>query len=137
MGVYLDHIVLNARDIESMLDFYTRVIGLSGVRIAEFHKGEVPFPSVRINEHTIIDLLPPALWNLNGDAENERSVNLNHFCLAVEARTWELLLRRLDEAEVEIISGPMTLFGARGEGISVYIDDPDGNRLELRYYESG
>ncbi|HEX5606554.1 MAG TPA: VOC family protein, partial [Candidatus Binatia bacterium] len=54
----LDHIVLNVSDIHRSLDFYTRVLGLSGERVEEFEAGTVGFPSVRINQRTIIDLFP-------------------------------------------------------------------------------
>jgi len=29
----------------------------------------------------------------------------------------------------------MKLSGAEGDGIAIYIHDPDGNQLEIRYYE--
>ena len=54
----LDHIVLNVSDIDRALDFYMRVLGLSGERVEEFKAGTVGFPSVRINPRTIIDLFP-------------------------------------------------------------------------------
>ncbi|HTF91925.1 MAG TPA: VOC family protein, partial [Verrucomicrobiae bacterium] len=54
----LDHIVLNVKDIDRSLKFYTEVIGLEGERVAAFRDGKVGFPSVRINETTIIDLFP-------------------------------------------------------------------------------
>ena len=39
-----------------------------------------------------------------------------------------------DLAGVELEMGPLELDGARGVGTGVYIRDPDGNRVELRYY---
>ena len=52
----MDHIVLNVGDIDRSLKFYTEVLGLAGERIEEFKAGKVGFPSVRINQDTIIDL---------------------------------------------------------------------------------
>ena len=34
----------------------------------------------------------------------------------------------------EVVEGPATRFGARGDGTSIYIRDPDQNLVELRYY---
>jgi len=33
-----------------------------------------------------------------------------------------------------IDEGPIEVFGARGNGKSIYISDPDENRIELRSY---
>jgi hypothetical protein len=54
----LDHIVLNVGDIDRALQFYTGVLGLAGERVEQFRAGKVGFPSVRINDATIIDLFP-------------------------------------------------------------------------------
>jgi extradiol dioxygenase family protein len=95
----------------------------------------VPFPCARISENTLIDLLPPAMWNFEGAGERTLYTNMNHFCIALEKSEWDAQLARLAAAGVEIELGPMMLSGARGEGTSIYIRDPDGNRVELRYYE--
>ncbi len=34
----------------------------------------------------------------------------------------------------QVVDGPATRFGARGDGTSLYVKDPDGNTVELRYY---
>ena len=54
----MDHIVLNVQDMPRVLDFYINVLGLQGERLEEFQQGKVPFPSVRINADTLIDLFP-------------------------------------------------------------------------------
>ncbi|WP_405114950.1 hypothetical protein OG559_11255 [Micromonospora sp. NBC_01405] len=46
----------------------------------------------------------------------------------------------LDWAEViasgdlDVVEGPAGRFGARGSATSVYVRDPDGNVVELRWY---
>ena len=52
--VGLDHIVLKSPDVERSLAFYCGVLGLDGVRVDEWRVGENRFPSVRINDNTII-----------------------------------------------------------------------------------
>ncbi len=41
----LDHIVLNVRDIDRSLAFYTQVLGLKGERVQQFKEGKIGFPS--------------------------------------------------------------------------------------------
>jgi catechol 2,3-dioxygenase-like lactoylglutathione lyase family enzyme len=117
----LDHLVLNVADVERSLAYYSEVLGLPGERVEEWRRGEVLFPSVRIDAGTIIDLLPAA-------REGE---NLNHLCLVVPASDWE---EALNSPAVEVLGGPAELFGARGQGLSFYTRDPDGNTIELRHY---
>ena len=132
MRLELDHIVLAVRDMEAMLRFYLDVIGLSPHRLEEYRAGAALFPCARINEGTLIDLLPPAVWG--GDAGARTHPNLDHFCIACEEHEWDSLLARLAAAGVGLEAGPMTLSGARGDGTSVYVRDPDGNRVEFRHY---
>jgi catechol 2,3-dioxygenase-like lactoylglutathione lyase family enzyme len=117
----LDHIVLNVSDVERSLAFYSNVLGLDGERAEEWRRGEAPFPSVRINESTIIDLFQAA----------RPGENVDHFCLVVPETDW---VEMTSAGQIEIISGPTKVFGARGMGTSVYTRDPDGNTVELRRY---
>lgn len=133
MKLDLDHIVLAVSDMDAMLRFYLDVIGLAPHRVDEYREGSALFPCARISASTLIDLLPSHLWK-SGDEPASTFPNLNHFCVALEPGEWEPLLARLAAAGVEIEAGPMTLSGARGDGTSIYVRDPDGNRLELRHY---
>lgn len=118
----LDHIVLNCSDVERALDWYTGTLGLAGERVAEWRRGEVPFPSVRIDDATIIDLF----------ATERTGENLNHFCLVMPAADWEEMV---EARTVEVRRGPSKVFGALGTGLSIYTTDPDGNTVELRRYD--
>jgi catechol 2,3-dioxygenase-like lactoylglutathione lyase family enzyme len=119
----LDHIVLNTTDVERSLDWYTQVLGLGGERVEEWRRGEAPFPSVRIDESTIIDLF-----------QKERGAeNLDHFCLVMPAGDWEEMV---EAGEIPIDHGPSEVFGARGMGRSIYTRDPDGNTVELHRYDT-
>lgn len=137
MFLALDHIVINVRDMDAMLDFYTRVLGLPGERVEQFRAGDVLFPSLRINEQSIIDLFPAKLWERDHDfAPDARPSRLNHVCLAVAEDMWETLLSRLHGHGVEIEVGPVQRWGAYGAGESVYIRDPERNFIELKRYPS-
>jgi catechol 2,3-dioxygenase-like lactoylglutathione lyase family enzyme len=122
--VGLDHIVLVTPDVERLLTFYTVSLGMASVRLEEWRRGEVAFPSVRVDDATIIDLF-----------QGERSgVNQHHFCLVVDGVDLDELA---GSGELELTRGPVAVFGARGLGRSVYVEDPDGNVIELRVYPSG
>lgn len=116
-----DHLVLNVSDVERSIDFYTRVLGLEAERVDEWRRGEVPFPSVRVDATTIIDLFPA----------ERTGENLGHFCLVLSREHWDQLV---NSEELEVTGGPAELYGARGTGTSFYSRDPDGNTVELRYY---
>lgn len=130
----MDHIVLNVEDAEAMTAFYADVLGLPAERLEEYRAGKVPFPSVRLNADTIIDLFPKRLWQKNASAGKGRP-NLNHFCLAMEKSIWDSLLERLETNRVDISEGPVPRWGARGTGTSIYFADPEGNMIEARYYD--
>jgi catechol 2,3-dioxygenase-like lactoylglutathione lyase family enzyme len=118
----LDHVVLNVADVERSLAWYCGQLGLEGVRVDEWRRGEVLFPSVRVDATTIIDLL-----------RTERTgQNVDHVCLVVEPTDLEEVA---GSGAFDIVGGPARLFGARGEGVGLYVRDPDGNVVELRHYE--
>jgi len=129
----LDHIVLNVKDIDRSLKFYTEVIGLEGERVAAFQNGKVGFPSVRINETTIIDLFP-SKENPGAPTGEKLSGNLNHFCMVTGADDFAGIIDYLKENKIAIREGPVSRWGARGQAISVYFLDPDGNEIEIRTY---
>jgi catechol 2,3-dioxygenase-like lactoylglutathione lyase family enzyme len=131
----MDHIVLNIIDDDKMIAFYSQVLMLKTERLTAYRKGEVPFPSVRLNPHTIIDLFPKKLWE-KGAARGPGRSNLNHFCLAMDQTSWDLLAERLAANQVPIEEGPVARWGARGTGISIYFRDPEDNLIEARYYEN-
>lgn len=116
-----DHLVLNVRDVERSLDFYLGLLGLAPVRVEEWRAGKVPFPSVRVTGETIIDLV----------AGERGESNVDHICLTVEPLDWQEVV---DSGVFTVLDGPVPRFGARGSAISLYVRDPDGNTVELRWY---
>lgn len=129
----MDHIVLNVRDMERVLDFYINVLGLTGERLEEFRQGTVPFPSVRISPDTLIDLFPVA-----GGADDTPAATpavLNHFCLVIDKTDMARVVEHLERHGVTILQGPVTRWGAHGNGTSIYIHDPENRQVEIRYYD--
>ncbi len=116
-----DHLVLTVQDVERSLEFYCGTLGLEGVRVAEWRAGEVPFPSARVSPVTIIDLV----------AGERGEANVDHICLVVEPLDWQEVV---DSGVFTVLEGPVGRFGARGDAQSIYVRDPDGNSVELRWY---
>src|SRR6266536_1310675 len=58
MNIRLDHGGLWVDEPLRAVDFYERVVGLPGLRVEEFRAGSAPFPSARISEDSILDLMP-------------------------------------------------------------------------------
>jgi extradiol dioxygenase family protein len=133
MRYLMDHIVLNVEDDDKMIGFYSEVLMFPTERLDEYRSGKVPFPSLRVNENTIIDLFPKKMWE-NKCRAGEGRENLNHFCIAMSKEDWRELLDRLRANATSIEEGPVARWGAHGEGTSVYFRDPEGNLIEAKYY---
>jgi catechol 2,3-dioxygenase-like lactoylglutathione lyase family enzyme len=116
----LDHVVLNVADVQRSVAWYRDELGLEVLRLDEFERGEVFFPSVRINERTIMDVL-----------QNERSgQNVDHICLVVTDDIDSLAA----SGRFDVVDGPDVRWGAQGDARALYVRDPDGNVVELRAY---
>jgi len=134
----IDHVVLWVDDPKRALEFYVDVIGLEAVRAHDFEDGKAPFPSVRVNDTTIIDLMGRTLTPFVREATNggrSGGEPVNHVCLSMSASAYDALVTRLAEREIRLTPGPQSSFGARGvTPHSAYFRDPDGNVLEIRHY---
>jgi catechol 2,3-dioxygenase-like lactoylglutathione lyase family enzyme len=127
--IALDHIVLNVADVERSLAFYSQTLGLPAERVEAWRRGELRFPSVRVNEATIIDLVKAE------ERASESALNLGHYCLVTDEDLADVQ-RELEAAGVVIERGPGMRSGARGNALSLYFRDPDSNLIELRTYAS-
>jgi len=125
----LDHIVLNVANVERSLSFYQDCLGLAAERVEGWRRGELPFPSLRIDPGTLIDLVGAGPQTASGGAPN-----LAHFCLVTDDADLTGLSARLAGAGVAIEQGPATRSGARGDALSIYFRDPDHNLIEVRTY---
>ncbi len=120
----LDHIVLVVADLERSLAWYSRHAGLAPVNIEEWRAGRAFFPSLRVNEATIIDFIA-------GDPSDERG-HLDHICFVVGAD--DLASLASDPDLVVVDKGERS--GARGMGQSIYVRDPDDLLVEFRNYRT-
>ncbi|WP_217207586.1 VOC family protein [Streptomyces sp. AC550_RSS872] len=134
----LDHVVLWVSDPAASAAFYQETLGLAPVRITEFIAGEAPCPSVRVNDETILDLMPMTMAErmktLPGAAESAGHP-VNHVCLSLPEADFHGLRTHLEEQDVPVSDYSYDSFGARGKARrSFYFRDPDGNVFEARHY---
>ena len=124
--VGLDHIVLRCADIEASLAFYCDRLGLAPDRVDEWRSGETFFPSARVDATTLIDLFPaPPGW----DPAAAHEPNMEHVCLVIEPVDLDALAEQFPGSR-----RADGLYGAQGIASSLYVQDPDGNTVELRSY---
>jgi catechol 2,3-dioxygenase-like lactoylglutathione lyase family enzyme len=123
-----DHTNWRVRDLDASLSFYRDVLGLEPFGLEEYHRGERPLVSLRITEDFILHLTP--------DPEFERGPTggYDHLALVVEGAEPDELAERLREENVEVERQFESITGARGKGPALYLRDPDGYRIELKFY---
>ncbi|MGV9391524.1 VOC family protein [Streptomyces olivaceus] len=135
----LDHVVLWVRDPVAAAGFYVENLGLQPLRVTEYAAGTVSFPSVRLNEETILDLAPRSMaerMRVLPGADASAGHPVNHVCLSLSRPDFEALRTRLEEGSVPVSELSHDSYGARGPARrSFYFADPDGNIIEARHYD--
>ncbi len=143
MSRHLDHIVIWVEDPLRSVDWFENVVGFPGVRVEEFRAGKVLFPSVRISDDTVLDLMSRstapklnarlgAMAMVTGQSAGHP---VNHICISMSQNEFESLLERLEKNGTSAIAFMENSFGARGQAPrTFYFYDPDGNVFEARYY---
>lgn len=122
----IDHVVLRVRDLPRSLRFYREVLGCT----LEREQPELGLTQLRAGR-CLIDLVTAdgPLGSRRGTLEGP-GPNLEHFCLSVAPFEESALSQQLTRLGVSVHE-PGARYGAEGEGRSFYIEDPDGNRVEL------
>ena len=126
----MDHIVLRVKDVEVSLKFYCETLGMQSERVEQWKAGDVRFPSARLNADTIIDFFATDQEPIAKDGVK----NQDHYCMVIEPTDMDELKAKFEAMGVEIQAGPGNRWGSHGDGISLYIYDPDNNVVELRHY---
>ncbi|WP_225096532.1 VOC family protein [Streptomyces sp. CoH27] len=135
----LDHVVLWVTDPVAAARFHADAVGLEPVRLTEFIEGKVPFPSMRVNEETLLDLAPRTFvdqMKMLPGAADSAGHPVNHVCLSLPAEAFDALRARLEHHGVPLSDIGHDSFGARGNAPrTFYFQDPDGNVFEARHYD--
>jgi glyoxylase I family protein len=114
----IDHLVLRVRDVDAMRRFYCEVLGAEHVA----WRPKLGMSHLRAGS-AMIDLVVAA------DAERGR--NMDHFCLRVEPFDRDAIVAHL-AAHGVAVGEVARRFGAEGNGVSIYVTDPEGNTVELK-----
>ncbi len=124
----LDHVVLRVANSERSMAFYCDLLGCRLERRVE----EIGLIQLRAGT-ALIDLVPVdgPLGRAGGAAPAKEGRNMDHLCLRVEPFDEAAIRERLAEAGVEA-GETARRYGAEGFGPSIYIEDPDGNVVELK-----
>jgi glyoxylase I family protein len=139
--MYLDHVVVWVEDPLRTARWLMGITGFGPVRVAEYERGESPFPSVRVNENSIIDLCPKSdAPGVDGMTKAEASAGfpVNHVCIDVGGRAaYQELAARFEAAGVDTSARRRVTYGAKADAPEAfYIRDFDGNVFEFRYYDA-
>lgn len=124
----IDHLVLRARDQEALVAFYVEVLGLT----VERRQDAIGLVQLRAGS-SLIDIVgvDGRLGRMGGAAPGAEGRNLDHFCLNVVGFDMETVRAHLLAHGVEVGEEGLR-YGAGGEGLSIYLKDPEGNGVELR-----
>lgn len=124
-GRKIDHVVLRTDQIDNMVRFYSDIFNAKLAR----RDDRIGLVQLRIGDF-LLDLLRV---DLDGPArDREQEGVLDHLSIEVDP---------LSSIEIEALSNKIgatldvrTLHGARGFGTSIMVSDPDGNRIEIKFY---
>lgn len=125
----LDHIVIRARDADTLIRFYCDVLGCIVERESSREVGLVQLRAgASLIDVVTVDGL---LGRKGGAAPGNEGRNLDHFCVSLDSFDEQQIRNHLDRHGIE---GSVTesRYGAEGFGPSIYIQDPEGNTVELK-----
>ena len=129
--VGIDHIVLRTKRLPELLEFYRDKLGLK----LERHLKKFGLYQLRAG-FALVDIIDRSVAeNASKPAEPaepaEPDARYDHFCLALTDLNEVELVEWLEA--VGIPHGRIERrYGATGEGASIYAQDPDGRRVELK-----
>ena len=124
----IDHVVLRVVDVEGVIRFYKDVLGCA----VERRKDDLGLIQLRAGR-SLIDLVDVngELGQKGGAAPGAEARNMDHFCLRIDPFDEAQIRAHLRAHGVE--AGDLaTRYGAEGDGPSLYIQDPEGNTVELK-----
>ena len=125
----LDHVVLRASNTEVMCDFYCDVLGCTVERESP---AELGLTQLRAGS-ALIDIVSVdgTLGRLGGAPPGKDGRNMDHFCVYLDNFDEQIIRAHLAKFEVTGSSLEQR-YGAEGYGPSIYIQDPEGNTVELK-----
>lgn len=124
----IDHIVLRVADADASMAFYCEVLGCP----VEKRDDAIGLIHLRAGA-SLIDLIPLAgkLGSAGGTGPGCEGRNVDHICFRLSDYDPSKVTDHLDALGIAY-EHPANRYGSSGEGLSIYLKDPDGNGIELR-----
>ncbi|WMM24479.1 VOC family protein [Tissierella sp. MB52-C2] len=117
-NIFVNHIVLKVVDVKRTVEFYTEIMGL---KILDRREKEVILTADGVNP--IVTIVEPD----NAIPKLPRRTGIYHFALLLPSRFHlGLFLKHLREKSYPIIGG-----AHHGVSEAIYLEDPDGNGIEV------
>lgn len=118
----LAHVALKVKDIDASLDFYVGKMGFP--EMFRLHRdGKLWIVYLRVTDDQYLELFPDGA---DHRAPGRDATGINHFCLGVDD---------IDVVVAELKTAGIPLTAVKKLGVDhnfqAWIEDPDGNRIEL------
>jgi catechol 2,3-dioxygenase-like lactoylglutathione lyase family enzyme len=116
------------RDLDASLHFYRDVLGCTLDKVQE----QIGLWQVRAGG-SLIDLVPleGLLGKAGGAGPAREGRNVDHFAIQIVPFDEDAIRAHLAAHSVPVTQSGMR-YGAEGSGPSIYVEDPDGNTVELK-----
>ena len=122
----LDHVVIRCSRFKQTMAFYEEVLGCRLERSLQ----ELGLYQLRAGT-ALIDLVPVGSQLGGSTAPQPDNPNIAHFCLQLTDPNWPMIRTHLEKHGIAWTE-PQRRYGADGFGLSVYVEDPEGNVVELK-----
>lgn len=124
----IDHVVIRVVNLKQMIAWYRDVLGCE----LERGPGEYRLAQLRAGS-SLIDLVDAngPFGKKTGRIPDRDAPNMDHVCLQVESWDTEAVEKQLRQHGVEF-GEVRERYGANGMGPSIYLNDPEGNTVELK-----
>jgi glyoxylase I family protein len=124
----IDHLVLRVYDIDRMRSFYCDVLGAEHIA----WRPDFGMSHLRVGR-SMVDLvtIDGPLGKPGGTGPAREGRNVDHFCFRVEPFDQEAIVAHLKRHGVQL-GEIRPRYGAEGNGVSIYLTDPEGNTVELK-----
>src|SRR5258708_6771388 len=119
----LDHVGLKVTDMDKSLRFYCDGLGLKLLRRRDRAPG-IATAVLRVGDQEMNLFSNPGLA---ANPTDDDPSGLDHFCLEVASASIDELMAALAQAGIAVAKPPVK----RSDGVSLFVSDPDGCRVEL------